>query len=422
MKQLLTLNEPISDALIKRTQSSDRIQRIKDSRHPIELRFHKSRESGSWYLVKYVDNKAIWRKVGNWPTISSRALVQNLPDLLIAAFNQPGAVLMDQFANTEQLLDWYLARFEKNRALSIERKTTVRSAIIKHLKSSIGHIELFEISKPKLDQLLIWPLQERYELSYVKSIFSILKQAFKQAASLGMIQSDPVAAFQFSNFIKKQLKIKPGKLRADQIDDLLTRLPSVPMPLQTRIQILLAYGTRIGETRKIKWVDIDWSSHTLILPAQNTKSKREHRLPLSIQMIQILSNYKVWQGVNRIKTVYVFPGTTRGLCVSARDASQSMHLVSDGEWTAHDLRKLARTCWADLGIDYMVGEVLLNHQLSKLDRTYIHTFVEEQTKLAINKYHEYLDKHGFLVFSTTTGPRWMGIDMAAKRTNDYSPE
>jgi hypothetical protein len=59
--------------------------------------------------------------------------------------------------------------------------------------------------------------------------------------------------------------------------------------------------------------------------------------------------------------------------VSDRNASYWLRRISKGNWSAHDMRKLARTSWAVLGIDYTVTEQLLNHSMSKLDKAYIHT-------------------------------------------------
>ncbi len=67
-----------------------------------------------------------------------------------------------------------------------------------------------------------------------------------------------------------------------------------------------------------------------------------------------------------------------------------MSSVSAGEWSAHDLRKLARSRWADQGVDYLVSELMLNHALSKLDKTYINTLVEGQIMEALTQYHEWL--------------------------------
>ena len=69
--------------------------------------------------------------------------------------------------------------------------------------------------------------------------------------------------------------------------------------------------------------------------------------------------------------------------------------VSKGEWSSHDLRKVARTARADLGVDYMVGETLLNHAMKDLDATYIHTTAEGLKRKALEAWHQHLDSQGF---------------------------
>ncbi|OBU32036.1 hypothetical protein [Photobacterium kishitanii] len=63
-------------------------------------------------------------------------------------------------------------------------------------------------------------------------------------------------------------------------------------------------------------------------------------------------------------------------------------------WSAHDLRKRARSIWAELGVDYIVCEYLLNHARDKLDQAYIHTHMELQKKEALETYHKWLKKDG----------------------------
>ena len=71
-------------------------------------------------------------------------------------------------------------------------------------------------------------------------------------------------------------------------------------------------------------------------------------------------------------------------------ANQMLRAIAHGHWTAHDLRKLARTVWADIGIDYLVAETLLNHAKNKMDQTYIHTHIELQKSEALKAYHLWL--------------------------------
>lgn len=46
----------------------------------------------------------------------------------------------------------------------------------------------------------------------------------------------------------------------------------------------------------------------------------------------------------------------------------------------------------DLKVDYMIGEFLLNHAMSKLDEAYIHTEAQALKREALEKYHEWLDE------------------------------
>jgi hypothetical protein len=79
--------------------------------------------------------------------------------------------------------------------------------------------------------------------------------------------------------------------------------------------------------------------------------------------------------------------------------------LSDRQWTSHDLRKVARTCWMDLGIDYLVGEMLVNHALKNMDATYIHTAAETLKRQALETWHARLDECGLMDILGETYPR-----------------
>ncbi|MCG9679098.1 hypothetical protein [Vibrio sp. Isolate24] len=76
--------------------------------------------------------------------------------------------------------------------------------------------------------------------------------------------------------------------------------------------------------------------------------------------------------------------------IHATKASEMVREISQGQWSAHDLKKLARTVWADLGVDYLVAETLLNDAKGKLDQAYIHTHTELQKLSALKAYHSWL--------------------------------
>ncbi|MBX9569251.1 MAG: tyrosine-type recombinase/integrase, partial [Candidatus Obscuribacterales bacterium] len=45
--------------------------------------------------------------------------------------------------------------------------------------------------------------------------------------------------------------------------------------------VLLLTGLRVGEAKRLTWSQVDFENGILIIPREQTKSDREHRLPLS---------------------------------------------------------------------------------------------------------------------------------------------
>jgi len=111
--------------------------------------------------------------------------------------------------------------------------------------------------------------------------------------------------------------------------------------------------------------------------------------------------------------VYLFPNR-RGLSLSETQASAVFTRLGQGEWTSHDLRKVSRSTWTDLGIDGHIGEMLLNHTLGKIASTYIHTQAMQQRRAALEKWHAWLDRVGFSAIH--------GLTKALSEISQNSPE
>ncbi|SDP59628.1 hypothetical protein SAMN05216596_105342 [Pseudomonas congelans] len=82
----------------------------------------------------------------------------------------------------------------RDRGLSSKRKASAQSALRRHLVPRLQDVELEALTSPALDRLLMWPLQERYELSFVRSVYGVLAVAFRQATRLALLGSNPMEA------------------------------------------------------------------------------------------------------------------------------------------------------------------------------------------------------------------------------------
>ncbi len=378
----------ISDAQINLFMYDDAVSELRDTRHS-NLRFRfGAKGRGSWYLVLHRNAKAEWKKLGNYPAVKTAFVIKNFPKIFMQYSLIPhSTVLLAEYDNVADLLNWYVQRVLLNRFISLSRKASIKSAVKVHLLPKLGALLIEDLDHGVLDRQLIWPLQESYELSTVRLILSVLKKAFKQARTLNLIAFNPIAEVRFSDFTDAKITPKGCAFQAMALPQLADKLQKSGKMERVFVLMMLLHGTRIGETRLAKWSHIDVEKKTWRIPKENTKTKVDHVLPLSDCAIALLSDFDI----KRVGFIFKLKRTRP---LSETSANGIVQCISAREWRAHDLRKFARTTWMDLGIDYLVGEMLLNHVLNKMDKTYIHTHANNLMRKALVKYHHWLIGQG----------------------------
>jgi len=402
--QVKTLTVKLSDAEIERSAKKLHIRDLRDASHPaLHFRFAKNRARGSWYLL----SKRTWHRIGGFPDLSTKQVVAALPTVRLRVAADESSTL-STWLTTGELLAWYADRMARDRNLSEKRKKTGASAIKCHLMPRLGDLPLTGIDKATLDSQLMWPLQESISIDYVRLVFQLLALAFRQAFKLGLISSNPMTGIKFSDFSKAKVGVKPSRLRGIQLQDLLKQLLGVVMfnpPEGMLALMMLCHGTRIGETRQARWSHISLAEREWFIPAEHTKTGVEHHLPLTDQVRKLLIRYREVQQTRGYDGQYLFPARN-GKALSEGQASAVFTRMGRGEWTSHDLRKVARTGWADLGIDHLIGELLINHAMGHNVKVYIQSDVMSRKRDALEQWHAHLDAKGFDQIHMLTGVRF----------------
>lgn len=397
-----TLYVRLSDAEIRRHAASE-VVTLRDPRYPmLRFRFHQDRARGSWHVVV----GGAWRKAGNFPGLNAASMVEVLPKVvarLTAAQDSSSAA--SGFATLGAVLEWQLDRQLRNRALSEKRKATVKSMVGRHLLPRLSAVRVGEVNKALLDRLLFWPMQEEYSAGYVRQAYGILMGAMRQAHRLDLIPSNPMGSMRFTDFVRGKILPKPAGLRPDGTRSLLEKLADHyrKAPGEALLALLmLCHGTRLGETRSARWRDFWLEEAVWTIPAEDTKTRTEHQLPLTPQVMELLRRHRERQRQRGIESVYLFPGA-RGKPLSAGQATVLFQAISGGEWSSHDLRKLARTSWTEIGVDHLIGEMLLNHLMRGVVAAYIQTRARERKAEALQRWHDHLDTLGFGAIHGGTG-------------------
>ena len=159
------------------------------------------------------------------------------------------------------------------------------------------------------------------------------------------------------------------------------------------IRFSLLTFQRPGEIRQAKWEEIDWNEKVWSIPAERTKMKRSHLVPLCSQVIEILKEQ--YEETGHLKTPWVFPSIHKPPNAMS-DGTVNVALKKlgySGQMTAHGFRALARTAIREnLKYDSEIIERQLAHKASGvLGEAYDRTkFIEDRIQM-MQDWANYID-------------------------------
>lgn len=175
-------------------------------------------------------------------------------------------------------------------------------------------------------------------------------------------------------------------LTDDELRTLWKALQSTPEPFASIVKLLLLTGQRRSEVASLQ---SDWiKDNTICLPAQITKNKRAHTIPLSAHAIAVLAPLISTQST----LLFSAKGSkTRSFSGWSKSKAALDKLAKIDDWRLHDCRRSYATNLQRLGVQPQVIEALLNHLSGQttLTRTYQrHTYWNEMCE-AVRLYDDW---------------------------------
>jgi integrase len=141
-------------------------------------------------------------------------------------------------------------------------------------------------------------------------------------------------------------RARPCSLRARNPRCVWKSLDQQPFSVAARLLQLLT-AQRSGEIRRIRWADIDLETGWWTIPAEFSKNKLSHRVPLSPWASQILRDAKAEFGAGE----WLFPGREPALPVP--ESWRPLRLVREASgvhFWMHDLRRTAASSMTSIGL------------------------------------------------------------------------
>jgi len=157
------------------------------------------------------------------------------------------------------------------------------------------------------------------------------------------------------------------------------------------LRLLVLCAARSGEVRGARWSEIDLSQKLWIVPAERMKAKREHRVPLSDQAMELIESLPHFAGSDLL-----FPNT-KGTTMSDMTLSAVMRRLHAAQVTRdgigwvdpgslkpavpHGLRSTFRSWAAETGVSYDLAEICLAHEVGNaVARAYKRTDMVERRR------------------------------------------
>lgn len=295
------------------------------------------------------------------------------------------------------VVGWWLERVESDKRRSISYRSSMGSLMRRQVLPRVGKVAIRKLDRVVLDDQLVWPMHQALAPRTIQKALQGLGQAFAMAAKQKRIEANPMAGATFRDFYLGKLHPKPAALSRVDLPRLVQHLVRVfnEDPAKGMLPLMmLAHGTRIAETLQARWQQVSLNERVWVIPEANTKSRREHVLPLTPQVLALLQKYREALPAPRLKAEWLF-SVRGGGRLAETSAHALMREVSGRQWTSHDLRKLMRSSLADIGVDHMVGELLINHTLGVTTETYLTRDMMDRRREALERWHARLDECGF---------------------------
>jgi integrase len=273
-----------------------------------------------------------------------------------------------------------------------ETLKTVKTRLERDLFPQIGKLPIKSINPPILLNALR-KIEARGVYETTKRARQYASQIFQYAIATGRAENDP------SISLVKAIKTKEVEHhKAMEISELPAFLQKINanearLYKQTclALRLMVLTFTRKKELTHARWQEINFKDKTWIIPAERTKMKKPHIVPLSKQALAIFEELKVING----EWEYVFTGQhSQRKPMNPDTILRALYRLGyKGDATIHGFRAMAMTAILEnLGYPFDVADAQLAHsKKGSLGAAYDRAKYIKQRTLMMQDWSNYID-------------------------------
>jgi integrase len=201
------------------------------------------------------------------------------------------------------------------------------------------------------------------EIATSRPILANRAQAFLSRFFRWLVHEDYIGANPVTEIeLSAKENVRDRALSDDEIRRFWMATAQLPAPFGDIYRLLLLSGARRQEVAEMQWREIDAKQRVWLLPAQRSKTKVAHILPLGPLAWEII------EAQPRNGSDYVFG--CRRVGFSHQKLKLDAAMQTNEPWINHDLRRTARSLMARARVDSETAERMIGHLPRGLIRTY----------------------------------------------------
>lgn len=232
-------------------------------------------------------------------------------------------------------------------------------------------------------------IEARGAADVARRVLQCCGQIMRYAVAHGLATRNPVADVKPGDVLKARQTVNFARIRVDELPELMRKIAAYPGSVYTRIalQMMALTFVRTNELIGARWQEFDLEAGEWRIPAERTKSRREHFVPLSRQALEVLGYLQTAHGgADRCKgAALLFPGERdRAKPMSNNTLLKALERMGyKGRMTGHGFRGVASTALNEAGYRADVIEAQLAHvEENRVRAAYNHArYVEERREL-----------------------------------------
>ena len=345
----------------------------------------------SWTVVWHQGRRARRYAIGTYPALTLATAREQARQVLagLARGEDPIAARTEaRFAPTvAALAAEYIERYAKARKRSwAADERTLRVDVLPVL----GKLRASEVQRKHvralLDGIIARGTAARPNRTHANRVRALLHAVFAFGVRRELLTANPVDGVE-----RQPERPREKVLSADEVRAIFAALSDEPAALQTYVRLLFLTGSRGGELLRLRWEHVTFEPEPwLTFPAEITKSKREHRVPLSGAAVAVLRELHERTGASS----WLFPSTKspRGRRTASQDFYKRLRAASGVSLVGHDARRWGATTMAAAGIPLeVVGRILGHADQSVTARHYAKASYASEMRRALELLARHLD-------------------------------